>query len=76
MQIKVFLEQNPQTDGILFPMYGGVLHIKRLEKHSFKWPTSQSEIVVIGKRELSWLMDGLSIHQVEAHKTLKFSVLY
>ena len=21
------MEQNPQTDGILFPMYGGVLHI-------------------------------------------------
>jgi len=55
---------------------GFCLWHKRLEKHFFKWPTSQSEIMVIGKRELSWLMDGLSIHQIEAHKTLKFSALY
>ena len=55
---------------------GFCLWHKRLEKHSFKWPTSQSQIVVIGKRELSWLMDGLSIHQTEAHKSLKYSALY
>lgn len=55
---------------------GFCLWHKRLEKHSFKWPTSQSQIVVIGKRELSWLMDGLSIHQTEAHKPLKYSALY
>lgn len=55
---------------------GFCLWHKRLEKHSFKWPTSQSQIVVIGKRELSWLMDGLSIQQTEAHKPLKYSALY
>jgi hypothetical protein len=27
----------------------------------------------IGKRELSWLMDGLSIDQKDAHKPLKYS---
>lgn len=55
---------------------GFCLWHKRLEKHSFKWPTSQREIMVIEKRELSWLMDGLSIHQVEAHKSLQYSALY
>lgn len=55
---------------------GFCLWHKRLEKHSFKWPTSQSEIMVIGKRELAWLMDGLSVRQAEAHKTLKYSALY
>lgn len=49
---------------------------KRLEKHSFKWPTSKEEIMTIGKRELTWLMDGLDIHQQDAHKPLKYSTLY
>ncbi|NDY74295.1 IS66 family insertion sequence element accessory protein TnpB [Desulfobacter hydrogenophilus] len=55
---------------------GFCLWHKRLEKHFFKWATSQREIIMIGKRELSWLMDGLFIHQAEAHKPLQYSVLY
>lgn len=55
---------------------GFCLWHKRLEKHSFKWPTSQSQIMVIEKRELSWFLDGLSIHQTQAHKTLKYSSIY
>lgn len=53
----------------------GLWH-KRLERHSFKWPTSYKEIMIIGKRELSWLMDGLNIHQKGAHKRLNYSALY
>ena len=55
---------------------GFCLWHKRLEKQSFKWPMSSREIMVIGKRELSWLMDGLDIHQEEAHKPLKYSAVY
>jgi len=54
---------------------GFCLWHKRLEKHSFKWPMSSREIMVIGKRELSWLMDGLDIHQEEAHKSLTYSAV-
>jgi hypothetical protein len=32
--------------------------------------------MMVGKRELAWLMDGLSVHQAEAHKALKYSALY
>ena len=32
--------------------------------------------MTIEKRELTWLMDGLNIHQKEAHKSLKYSTLY
>ncbi len=49
---------------------------KRLEKHSFKWPASKTEIMTIGQRELNWLMDGLEICQKNAHKSLKYSALF
>jgi len=55
---------------------GFCLRHKRLEKHSFKWPTVKMEMMTIGKRELAWLMDGLEIHQTEAHSRLKYSALY
>ena len=55
---------------------GFCLWHKRLEKHSFKWPASEEEIMTIGKRELTWLMDGLDIHQRDAHNSLKYSTLY
>lgn len=55
---------------------GFCLWHKRLEKHSFKWPSSKEEIISIGKRELTWLMDGLDIRQRDAHKSLKYSTIY
>ena len=55
---------------------GFCLWHKRLEKDSFKWPTSKAEVLTIGKRELGWLMDGLCIHQQDAHKPLKYSTIF
>jgi transposase len=55
---------------------GFCLWHKRLEKHFFKWPASKKEIMTIEKRELTWLMDGLNIHQKEAHHFLNYSTLY
>ena len=55
---------------------GFCLWHKRLEKHIFKWPVSQEEVITIGKRELTWLMDGLDIRQKEAHKQLKYSAIF
>ena len=55
---------------------GFCLWHKRLEKHSFQWPASKEESMTIGKRELTWLMDGLNIHQKDAHKSLTYSTIY
>jgi len=55
---------------------GFCLWHKRLEKHSFRWPSSKKEIMTIEKRELIWLMEGINIHQKQAHKTLKYSTLF
>jgi transposase len=55
---------------------GFCLWQKRLEKDRFKWPMSMDEVFQIGMRELSWLMDGLSLHQHDAHARLQYDSVY
>jgi transposase len=49
---------------------------KRLEKDYFKWPKTIGDTLMIDERELMWLMDGLEMHQKDAHKRLLYSTLY
>ena len=55
---------------------GFCLWHKKLEKHIFIWPDSNEHIKAIGKRELAWLLDGIDIHQKNAHKPLNYSMIY
>jgi len=55
---------------------GFCLWHKRLEKDVFKWPSSKEQVLSIGKRELMWLTDGLTIHQSDAHKSIKYSAVF
>lgn len=55
---------------------GFCLWHKRLEKDNFKWPHSKNQVMDISSQELVWLLDGLSIHQKAAHKSLEFSVVF
>jgi transposase len=52
---------------------GFCLWQKRLETEKFKWPRSADEVVMIGPRELNWLLDGLDY--TSAHRRLSYSVL-
>ena len=54
---------------------GFCLWHKRLEKHRFRWPDCESEVLKIGQRELLWLMEGLEIDQKGAHKSLSYSMI-
>jgi len=47
---------------------GFCLWHKRLEEHKFQWPESAEEVVMIGPRELEWLLDGLDF--TSAHQQL------
>lgn len=51
---------------------GFCLWQKRLEKERFKWPDVKSKSLEIGSRELNWLLDGLDIQQIKAHKSLSY----
>lgn len=54
---------------------GFCLWQKRLEKDKFKWPESYKEVLEIDQRQLSWLMDGLGIHQATRYKDLRYSTV-
>jgi len=44
------------------------LHYRRLEKGKFQWPENHSAgVTAISRRELRWLLDGLSLNQHRAH---------
>jgi transposase len=54
---------------------GFCVWMKRLEKQFFKWPSCPEEIVEIDRRQLNWLLDGLDLHQQQAHEPLYYSTL-
>ncbi|WP_096183062.1 IS66 family insertion sequence element accessory protein TnpB, partial [Effusibacillus lacus] len=44
------------------------LYYRRLERGTFQWPTeTNSSPLKISRRELRWLLDGLSLEQRQAH---------
>jgi len=49
---------------------GFCLWQKRLEKHRFRWPRTEEEVLQIERRQLSWLLAGLDIRQ--AHEELRY----
>lgn len=50
---------------------GFVLLYKRLESGSFKWPRDAEEVKLITQQEFRWLLEGLSINQPKAVKTVE-----
>jgi len=52
------------------------LFYRRLEKQRFYWPAaSEMAPVQISSRELSWLLEGLDISRIKAHKSLNYSAI-
>ena len=51
---------------------GFCLWHKRLEKDRFRWPDTLKDVVHIRGYELSWLLDGLSLEQRQAHQYLSY----
>jgi len=61
---------------LYWEMSGFCLWMKRLEKHKFRWPQSEEEMLGISRRELNWLLDGLSIEQQDAHQRLNYTEVF
>jgi transposase len=51
---------------------GFCLWHKRLEKDRFKWPEKAGDVCKIHTRELAWLLDGLSLEQEQAHRSIVY----
>jgi transposase len=52
------------------------LYYRRLEKGRFKWPaavsslSTNSNLCVVSRRQLQWLLDGLKLEQKAAHPSV------
>jgi transposase len=51
------------------------LYYRRLEQGRFQWPAQSDKTLCISRRQLMWLLDGLSIDQAHSHRSLKASVV-
>lgn len=51
---------------------GFCLWQKRLEKDRFRWPEKVEDVLTLQGRELSWLLDRLSVDQCQAHDRLAY----
>ncbi|WP_206886500.1 IS66 family insertion sequence element accessory protein TnpB, partial [Alicyclobacillus mali (ex Roth et al. 2021)] len=46
-------------------------YYRRLERGRFDWPeTGDAKTMVITRRELNWLLDGLPLEQPKAHRAV------
>ena len=54
---------------------GFCLWQKRLERDRFHWPASEAEVMAIGGRELSWLLEGLDLRQAQGHRSAYYSTV-
>ena len=54
---------------------GFFLWHKRLEKDRFHWPKTAEEVLGIQGNELTWLLDGLSLNQCNAHESLVYKTV-
>ena len=69
----VFCNRKKTTIKLLYwDRNGFCLWMKRLEAERFRWPDRDLPSIAISQRELTWLLDGLSIQQ-RAHRSLHFS---
>lgn len=70
----VFCNRSRNKIKILFWDKNGFwLYYRRLEKGTFQWPSKKegNKTVAVTEQQLSWLLDGLSLHEKAAHKEVK-----
>lgn len=57
--------------GLYWEGDGFVLLYKRLESGSFQWPRNGDEARQLTAQQYRWLMEGLSVEQPKAHRTVE-----
>ena len=74
---SVFIFCNKKKDSVKILRYdrnGFVLAYKKLlERMKFQWPKDPEEVKEISRKQVEWLLEGLSIEQKKAHHEVKIS---
>lgn len=53
------------------------LHYRRLEKGTFQWPAGDTSVpLAVSKKQLRWLLDGLSLSQKQAHSAVHVQSIF
>jgi len=63
--------RSDRIKALYFEGDGFVMLYKRLENARFQWPRREPEARLITEKQLRWLMEGLSIEQPKAIKTVE-----
>ena len=67
----VFCSRNRSKIKILYWGSNGFwLLYKRLERGTFRWPKDATSPMCISRRQLAWLLDGLTLEQRSAHRPM------
>lgn len=73
----VFLFCNKKRNSLKVLRYdrnGFILASKTLlDGMKFQWPSNKEDVRLINKKQVEWLLDGLSIEQVKAHHNVKIN---
>jgi transposase len=51
------------------------LHYRRLERGKFRWPEDGGQSLVVTRRQLQWLLDGLTLDQRQAHRPVQARIV-
>ena len=62
--------KNDRIKGLLWEGDGFLLLYKRLETGKFQWPRNEEDVKSISVQQYKWLMEGLSINQKRAIKSI------
>lgn len=72
-KLFIFCGRDKRTLKILEADYDGFwLYQKKLTNGTFAWPKAKDGQAIIDKRQLAWLLEGLSVIQPKAHKNVNF----
>ena len=68
--VPVLRASEGSVKGLYWEGDGFVLLYKRLKNGSFQWPRNGEEARQLTPQQYRWLMEGLSVEQPKAHRTV------